>query len=342
MRLNYFDYFRAIAILFIVAGHSYSVLDIDTIPEKVLTNIITGGTSLFVFISGFFFHHVFYKSFNYKKFIIKKSKSILIPYLILATVAFFIIVLLLNSPPPQLLGDKSLNIYLNSIWTGKILVAYWYIPFICLVFIASPLFLWFIKLSKIKQLIIFFIFLFISMMVHRPLHNMVPFHSLVYFTPIYLLGIIFSVNQQKLLGIIKNKSLILGGGVCVLSFIQVMLYPHHIGSFHKEVFMSFEGFDLLIIQKIALIFFIISILQKFGGKNIPILKYIASVSFPIFFIHPWILFVWNWYSLTDYFMFLPGVFIFIILMSVAFIGSIILANIVKVIFNKNSSYLIGW
>jgi len=54
MRLNSFDYFRAIAILIIVTGHSYQPWVIDTFPEKIVGNLITGGTSLFVFISGFF------------------------------------------------------------------------------------------------------------------------------------------------------------------------------------------------------------------------------------------------------------------------------------------------
>jgi len=54
MRLVSFDYFRGVAILFIVAGHSYGPWGINTLPEKILSNLITGGTALFVFISGFF------------------------------------------------------------------------------------------------------------------------------------------------------------------------------------------------------------------------------------------------------------------------------------------------
>jgi len=341
MRLNYFDYCRAVAIIFIVAGHSYSVWVIDTIPEKMLANIITGGTALFVFISGFFFHHTFYKNFNYKNFIIKKSRNVLVPYLILSTVAFVVIVILLNDPHPYLAGDVSLELYLKAIWSGRTLNAYWYIPFICLAFLASPLFLGFIKLPNASQLTIFALFLFVSMIGHRPIDNVAPFHTLGYFTSIYLLGIIFSINQYKLLSIFKNKSLILGGLVLALSFIQITFYDTR-GNFHKETFFSFEGFDVIILQKIALIFLIISIVQKFESKNIPALKYIASVSFPIFFIHPWILFVWQRYSLADYFTFLPGIVIFAVITLIAFTGSIILATIVKAIFAKRSSYLIGW
>lgn len=55
MRLNYFDYFRAIAIVLIVAVHCITPWYINTLPEMVVGNLIAGGSALFVFISGFFF-----------------------------------------------------------------------------------------------------------------------------------------------------------------------------------------------------------------------------------------------------------------------------------------------
>jgi len=43
------------------------------------------GTALFVFISGFLFHHIFYSRFNYRAFISRKIKDVLVPYLVLST-----------------------------------------------------------------------------------------------------------------------------------------------------------------------------------------------------------------------------------------------------------------
>ena len=76
MRLVSFDYFRGVAILFIVAGQSFGTWPIDTFSEKVLTNIVYSGTALFVFISGFFFHHIFYKDFDMKIFMSKKAQNV--------------------------------------------------------------------------------------------------------------------------------------------------------------------------------------------------------------------------------------------------------------------------
>lgn len=346
MRLNYFDYFRAVAILFIVAGHSDSLWAIDTLPEKVVANIITGGTSLFVFISGFFFHHIFYKNFSYQKFILKKIKNVLVPYWILSTLAFLIVVVYLDKGYFELAESSNvllsyLALYFKYLYSGRVLTAYWYIPFIMLTFALSPIFLKFIELQKIKQLTIFVVLLLLSMVVHRPEANLSPLHSFIYFTPIYMLGIIFSINQEKFLNLLKGKIILLGIGVVLVSLSQIKMYGTH-GNFHKDVIFSYQGIDRIILQKILLIFFIIGVLQTLSNKQVPIFKYLASISFPIFFIHPWILFFISYYSITDYLLFLPGIVIFIITTSIAIIGSILVANLIRLIFNKKSSYVIGW
>lgn len=346
MRLNYFDYFRAVAIFFIVAGHSFSIWTIDTIPEMVFANIIKGGTALFVFISGFFFHHVFYKNFHYKKFMLKKVLNVFIPYLMLSTIAFVLIITILNKPHPQLINEsgdllEQFILYFKYLWTGRVLITYWYIPFIMIVFTLSPFFIKFVESSKIKQIVLFIALLITSTIVQRPIHNLSPIHSVIYFIPIYMLGIMFSENSIKWLSIIKNKSIVLGVFVISLSLVQIKVYGTF-GNFHKDDIFSFEGFDVIILQKVFLIFFIISILQKFHDKHIPTLKYIASVSFPIFFIHPWILSFVSYYSISDYWIYLPGVVVFGITTSIAFIGSIVIANVIKFALNKRSNLAIGW
>ena len=346
MRLNYFDYFRAVAILFIVAGHSFSIWAIDTIPEMVLANVITGGTALFVFISGFFFHHIFYKNFNYKKFMLKKTLNVFFPYLILSTAAFVLIITILNKPHTQLINEsggltEQFLLYFKYLWTGRVLTAYWYIPFVMIVFTLSPFFIKFIESSKIKQVVIFITLLITAMIVQRPSYVISPIHSAIYFTPIYMLGIMFSGNSVKWLSIIKNKSMVLGALVLCLSLLQIKIYGTY-GNFQKDDIFSFEGVDLIILQKVLLIFFIISVLLKLEDKHIPILKYVASVSFPIFFIHPWILFFINYYSIKDYFNFLPGIIVFGVITTIAFIGSIVIANMIKLTLKKRSNFVIGW
>ena len=58
MFLTSFAYYRGIAIVLIVIGHCYGLSGwtFASYPERVLANILTGSTVLFVFISGFLFH----------------------------------------------------------------------------------------------------------------------------------------------------------------------------------------------------------------------------------------------------------------------------------------------
>ena len=80
----YFDYFRSITILLIIAGHSYGPWTRNNFLEISISNTITGGTALFVFISGFFFHAIFNEKISYQKFMKKKILNVLVPYILLS------------------------------------------------------------------------------------------------------------------------------------------------------------------------------------------------------------------------------------------------------------------
>ena len=75
MFLTSFSYYRGIAIVLIVIGHCYGLSGwtFTYYPERDLANILTGGTVLFVFISGFLFHQVFYPGFDFRWFLTKKT-----------------------------------------------------------------------------------------------------------------------------------------------------------------------------------------------------------------------------------------------------------------------------
>jgi len=345
MRINYFDYFRAIAILFVVAGHSYYPWHINSLPEMVIANLITGGTALFVFISGFFFHRIFYPKFQFWSFLIKKSKNVLLPYIVLSSVGFLFIVVICDTPNPHIVGDvngfNNIFLYLKYLWTGQIITAYWYIPFIMIIFAISPLFIKYIDLSLIKQIYIFILLLVVSMLIHRPAHNLSPIHSVIYFTPLYMLGIIFSNNEKSICNFIKNKSFILGIVTLLISVIQVAENDSY-GNYQKKEMLSYAGVDIIIIQKIFMIFFFLSILQKIDKKEIKFLKYIASISFAIYLLHPWVLKYFSYLSITDYISFLPGIILFPI-KTILIIGiCLAVATLFKTILGKRSRYIIGY
>lgn len=346
MRLNEFDYFRAIAILIIVAGHSFSPWVIDTLPEQIFLNLISGGTSLFVFISGFFFHHVFFKNFNYLSFLNNKVKNVFIPYLILSTIAFIIIVVIRNKPHPQLARDAvgiiDYTVYfIQYLWTGRVFTGYWYITFIMIIFIISPLFIKFIELSKSKQISIFAVLILVSLLIQRPVDNMSPLHSVLYFTPIYLLGIIYSINKMELSSFIKNKTIYLGAITLFFAAIQAITSGQH--GYCPDIILTIGNLiHFVLIQKIFMIFFLMSILQNFSQKEFPLLKYLASISFAIYFLHPWVLWALGPVSRIAFISSLPVMVTYIARVVLTVLICLFIARITKLILGAKSRHLIGW
>ena len=68
--INSINHYRAIAIIIIVAAHSFTIAEIkfDAISTNIFRNLLAGGTMNFVFISGFLFHIIFYKKYRFDKF----------------------------------------------------------------------------------------------------------------------------------------------------------------------------------------------------------------------------------------------------------------------------------
>lgn len=163
MQINSLNYFRGVAILLIVAGHSYAFWHIDTVGEKILANLIKGGSALFVFISGFLFHHLNARQFDHARFISQKIKYVLGPYLILSLAGL----LLFTAQPGTSDGNQALAAswaagwaeYLalaaRRLWTGELFRGYWYVTFIRIIFFLAPLCVWQTTLPRRTQLAIF-------------------------------------------------------------------------------------------------------------------------------------------------------------------------------------------
>lgn len=349
MRLVTFDYFRGLAILIIVAGHSYGPWVIDSFGERVIANLITGGSSLFVFISGFFFYYIFYERFSYKQFMSNKLKYVFIPYLILTVLGmgyyFFSREL---EGANQLQGMDVWDFFalagkdlLKYLWTGRIATAYWYVPFILLVFVLSPLFLKYVRLATRNQLIIIAFTLLAALFVQRPEDNLSPLHSLLYFLPVYLIGITFALHKDSIMLAIDGKSLPLGLLVLWLSMLQVFFFEGY-GNHHKDGILGYAGLDILLIQKIVMCFFFLSVLQKYENTNWRILNLLASASFAIYFLHPWVIAAGLKLHLYDFLDFLPDMGVFLITVPLIVGLSLCIACVLKAFLKNNSRYLTGW
>lgn len=351
--INSINYFRAIAIIFIVSSHCYDTANVhySDFLGSVFYNLNKGGTYFFMFISGYLFHHVYYSNFNFKKFIIKKFKNVYIPYLILSTPPILYFVFFDNKSLPQEYAfftptsNSMIDTYvvplLKYYITGFRLIANWYIPFIMIIFFLSPVFIKIINMKIKMQVILFFIMLIISLLIHKPhSESMSAFiQSVVYYSPVYLLGIIYSQQKDFLNSKLKNRDFHLLVIVLILASIQA--YTGKGGNYYKNAF-EYGGIDLMLLQKLCFSLFFVIFLRRFENKNITFLSKIADWSFGIFFTHGlFILFV-ELIRRKLKFEFDPNnffalIFVFILIFSLSILSIII----TKKIAGKRSRYIIG-
>ena len=197
--LKEFDYFRGLAIFLIVWGHIWAFVTqsfgnrLAFSPQnhwKYLVAyepcIIGGATAFFVFISGFLFYYIFYqRGFVYKDFVKKKILNVFSPYLVMVLL-FYICRVVTNTT------GKGSNFFIDRLFFYH---AFWYIPFIMTVFLASPLFLKFVEASdKTKKIVLILSLIYSSITVR---HNSNPVLSACFWSFFYLLGIYVAQNYEK-------------------------------------------------------------------------------------------------------------------------------------------------
>ncbi|MGL5202961.1 MAG: acyltransferase family protein [Cetobacterium sp.] len=350
MFLSFINYFRGFAILLIVIGHLFGTVKVfnydnpymNTIFTKSIFSLVSGGTSLFVFISGFLFHHVFYsRGFNFKKFLINKLKNVLCPYLILMTPV--VVYQLLYVPRYQKLHTTTLEFFkylFLSLYSGTMLLSTWYIPFAFLLFLSSPIFIKFIEMKKYHKTLMF-VMLLLGSIVHRPAHDFTVnvFQALIYFSPVYCLGIYISMEKNSFFEKFENKSYIFG--LITLGILAFQIYTGKFINSHKSI-LIYKGIDVVIFQKFFMCLYLVLFFNKyekyFNKVCKKIFETLAEYSFPIFFLHNYIIqFLYPAIGFEKE----SGYIGLILLTILTLFLSIVFAYIVKKIFKKNSRYLIG-
>lgn len=292
------NYFRAIAIVLIVTGHFLDIVNLDNndFSTRLINNLIRGKTFLFVFISGFLFHFIFFGKRSYKKFILGKVKNVLAPYTLLSIPAIAYCIFIRQDdfggyflPRGEGLIEEYVVPFLKYYQTGWALTAYWYIPFIMVMFFLAPLHNAFIRLARTPQLVIMLSLFAVALFMHRPLGNLWVLQSIVYFSPVYLMGIMCSINREKIYTSLQNKEFLLLS--CALGFaILQTLTSDTVGTYYKEPF-GYNGIDLMLCQNFFFCLFFMAWLHRFEGTRHRFLEILAATSFTIFFMHPYCLMI---------------------------------------------------
>lgn len=363
--LNYINVFRALAIILIVLGHSFFIE--NRIFGKVVTEIFSSGTVLFVFISGFLFQHLSYK-YETKTYYKKKFLNVISPYLITSIPGIIICFLVPSLNPFYGLSPFiQIPIFLS---TGAIHNSpTWYIPMTCGFFVLAPILL-FLERKRIKNFKLLYLllplFLLITVacqrtgvdnkfLVHsdytymqRYLMNVnFIFSAFVNLFSIYVLGMFFSAHKDKIKTLYNHK-IFLFILMILVAVADVILCTNH---------LYVNG----TLSKAFLVLIILGYLEHYDEQIIAhtkinhIADIIAKYSFAIFFIHRYLIklltvilqkfniaretYIYNGSTCIKAFL------IFLAFFTFAFCGSLILAWIIKKLCQickiKNTRAVIG-
>lgn len=273
--LLYMHYFRAFAIINVVLIHVWRSSNCTNPEAERLSYIIShtvfsNSTIYFIFISGFLFYYLSV-NFNAIKYYKNKIMNVIFPYMIISSV--FLIIQAYNQSEV-----RSLDEYIHIFLYGKAQFSYWYIPFISLIFLISPF------LLKINDVLFrrIAILTFVFPLLGTRTGTEITVGQYLYFTPCYLLGILFAKDIDTSIAYIRKYLAIISviafaSTICILFF---YMFNIHTIPYGMNVVNS-VGY----IQKVAITFLSVLVFKRFEHKKISILNMLATYSFAIYFLH---------------------------------------------------------
>lgn len=281
MFLKNIHYFRAFAIINIVLVHVWRIPEFYRESHQASYTFINvsrevlfhDSTIYFIFISGFLFYYLSSK-FELRRYYKNKLANVISPYVIMTSLIVICTLNELIAPETGFLVNFKKILFIFSF--GKAQIQYWYIPFISLVFVVSPL------LLKIPKNIFLKIVLLTSIL---PLFGTrtgtdLSVWQYIYFFPIYLQGIYVAMDYANILAKINTSKMLLIFITTVSSLFIIYLYVT--SSFLSSPHITEAVFY---IQKLSITFLIILAFTKLESKNMKMLNNFATYSFAIYFTH---------------------------------------------------------
>jgi fucose 4-O-acetylase-like acetyltransferase len=313
--------------------------------------IAHGGTSFFVFISGYLLHHIYYRKLKVSSFFKKKIKYVLLPFLFFSSIdIIYYLVRLLSS---YFFHIGKYEIYFNKIKSLDLIKIYllghtditiglWYIPFIMVIFSLSSIYLRFVSINlKNQVLIIIFLFL-LSVIINRTYEDRISgiFQNVIYFSPVYLLGIFVSSNHQVFYDKMIGKEFYLLFTALIISILQIKISK--IENNLDFSFIDIQNFDLMIIQKSVLSIFFILFLKRTKYPKTSFINILALNSFGIFFIHGFFIWIIKALVLRFKITFISNsIILYLLTASLVLVLSLLSSIFIRRIFSHYSKYIIG-
>lgn len=294
--LHYIHYFRAVAILGIVAVHCKSSFPWESeLQERFWSSVLVYSTILFVFIAGFLFQHIYStKRFDYKNYLSRKMSYVILPYLFASIPAMFEKLYLepesMTWLPAYLQDQPAVFQVIYMLITGKHFGPFWFIPMITLVYLISPGLVFLDRQPWFYHFV--FPVLFISgLFLFNFGFDFTTLESFAFFIPIYVFGMWTSRNKEHITGLgyrLFVPLLFIFITFIVLEVSEVLVLDTSYGAYRPE-----ETYDIPFnFSKLKMSILCLVLLNGFyfiRKKKIPVLPLLADYSFGIYFVHLYVI-----------------------------------------------------
>jgi peptidoglycan/LPS O-acetylase OafA/YrhL len=345
MHLPYIHYARAIAIIMVVAIHC--VTELKWGPESIKTQemlmvVLGDATAVFIAISGFLFHHLRAR-FRYLTYLRSKFKFVILPFLLAGAPGIFhtLVSDSFVESHPEMAGTPMwqhvllLIAYPGEQWNYPL----WFIPIIAIYFVLAPVFMalirnpvWFNRVLIVASLY--------TLVALRP--SIGKYQNIVLcldFLASYMMGMWASANRDKVIAWVEEHLGLLVVGWVAVVIVQFLLGDGDINRFELARQKGGFGLDLFFIQKTIFFFGLIGVVRIFQHRKLPALDLVATVSFPIYFLHVYILRIVTGPRLGFE---VPAGFVSVVLLTLFALAVCVgMALILRVSLHSRSRYLIG-
>ena len=270
-----------------------------TVGLWLMMDLFDNSTLIFMFISGYLFHHTSAK-FDYLRFLKVKFLNVILPYSLAAAPGIAYVILRDNTRLQSLPIDRAPDVvkagYLLLYGGAQVNYALWFIPVICIYYLASPLLLQFVR----RPVLYFALLLLIplSVLMHRPTYN--HGHNLglaLYFLSAYVTGMFCSQYQRVVTPYIDRHWVALCAATLALMAGHLLGSNHH-GNYSVASLLTFDHssgwIDWLFVQKTLVTLSLWGITRRLRSARMPALDHIAGVSFTIYFLHLYVIYSLAW------------------------------------------------
>ena len=291
--IQYIHNFRGLAIILIVLGHMLVFLDMSEYPliNSTLRIFGSNGSTYFIFIAGFIFQLLSHK-YKYKDYLKNKFFNVVVPYVVVSVPAICLCIIRNQTFFPSMNSSSFGNwhvlhkiVYLYL--TGSHFFHFWFVPMIIVFYFFAPIFIYLDQYSKYYKTFLPFL-ICLSFVVPRANDDTLVLQNFIHFLSVYTLGMFCSHYENVVLGYMEKY----WQWILILAIILIASEIILVNTFSSSINTT----SLNTTSKSILSLVVMYLLWKYGS-SFPveihtILGRFADLSFGIYFLHAYIIYVY--------------------------------------------------